>query len=110
MRILIYYFPFLKKKPTAGPESREGSRTEEIMSDAAYVILVQDSKTYSGNFCIDEEVLRAQGITDLDRYSVVPGAQLLDDFFVDPDHPKAINPAVSEAFLQGLKKTSKSKL
>ena len=91
----------------AGPESREGSRTEEIMSDAAYVILVQESKGYSGNFCIDEEVLRAQGITDFGKYAVVPGAQLLDDLFVDPDHPKAAKPAASEAFLKGWKKKSK---
>ena len=59
-------------------------RKPEILADAAYAILNRDAKTTTGNFFIDEEVLRAEGITDLDKYSVVPGTtDFLKDFFLD---------------------------
>ena len=59
-------------------------RKPEIMADAAYVILNRDSKSNTGNFYVDEEVLRGEGITDFDQYSVVPGTkELLKDFFLD---------------------------
>ena len=57
-------------------------RKPEIMADAAYWILTQPSREYTGHFCIDEDVLRAAGVTDLDVYSNLPGAELLPDFFV----------------------------
>ncbi|MDA8142047.1 MAG: NAD(P)-dependent oxidoreductase [Desulfobacteraceae bacterium] len=60
-----------------------GSRTPEIMADAAHAILIQDSRTCTGNFCIDETVLRQAGVTDFESYAVVPGAPLLPDFFLD---------------------------
>ena len=58
------------------PESREMAskgRNPEIMADAAYIILNQDSRKYSGNFAIDEAVLRSQGITDFSKYAATPG-------------------------------------
>ena len=59
-------------------------RTPEIMADAAYVILNRDSKTTSGNFFVDEEVLRENGVTDFEQYSVIPGTkELIKDFFLD---------------------------
>lgn len=59
-------------------------RKPEIMADAAYEILNRDSKANTGNFYIDEEVLKEAGITDFDHYSVVPGTKdLLKDFFLD---------------------------
>jgi citronellol/citronellal dehydrogenase len=58
-------------------------RTTDIMADAAYVVLTTPSRDRTGQFLIDDEVLRAAGITDLDRYSVVPGNPLLPDFFLD---------------------------
>ena len=59
-------------------------RTPEILSDAAYVILNRDSKEHSGNFYVDDEVLASVGITDLEKYSVVPGTKdFLLDFFLD---------------------------
>ena len=48
-------------------------RKPEIMADAAYVMLTKDSRSYTGNFAIDDEVLRANGITDMDQYACVPG-------------------------------------
>lgn len=59
-------------------------RKPEIMADAAYLILNKDSKSNTGNFYVDEEVLRASGLTDFDQYAVVPGTKdLLKDFFLD---------------------------
>ena len=59
-------------------------RKPEIMADAAYLILNRDSKSTTGNFFVDEEVLRTEGVTDFDQYSVVPGTKdLLKDFFLD---------------------------
>jgi len=59
-------------------------RTPEIMADSAYIILNRDSKECSGNFFVDDEVLFSEGITDLDKYSVVPGTtDFLMDAFLD---------------------------
>lgn len=58
------------------------SRTVDILADAAYYILRKPSGECTGNLFIDERVLTAEGITDLDKYSVVPGAQLYNDLFV----------------------------
>lgn len=59
-------------------------RTPEIMADAAYAILNRDSKSVSGNFFVDEEVLREEGVTDFEQYSVIPGTKdLIKDFFLD---------------------------
>jgi citronellol/citronellal dehydrogenase len=61
----------------------DASRTPEIMSDAAHAMLTRDSKTYTGNFAIDEDVLREEGVTDFDQYANKPGTPLLPDFFLD---------------------------
>ncbi len=59
-------------------------RTPEILADAAYAIFHRDSRQHTGNFYIDEDVLAAEGITDLDRYAVVPGTKrFLPDLFLD---------------------------
>ena len=59
-------------------------RTPEILADAAYVILNRPSKETTGNFFVDDEVLASVGVTDLEKYSVVPGTKdFLLDFFLD---------------------------
>lgn len=58
------------------------SRTPAILADAAYYILRKTAAEYSGRTFIDEEVLAAEGITDLDAYAVVPGATLYNDLFI----------------------------
>jgi len=59
-------------------------RTPEILADAAYVILNRESKDCTGNFFVDDEVLASAGVTDLEKYSVVPGTtDFLLDFFLD---------------------------
>jgi citronellol/citronellal dehydrogenase len=60
-------------------------RKPEILSDAAYFILTSDARETTGNFFVDDELLASHGITDLERYSVVPGTkEFIPDFFVDP--------------------------
>jgi len=59
------------------------SRTPDILADAVYYILNKPPASCTGNCFIDEEVLAKEGITDLEKYSVVPGASLFRDLFVD---------------------------
>ena len=65
------------------PESVASSRKPEIMADAAHAILTSKSRDTTGNFFIDEEVLRQAGVTDFEQYAVTPGARLHPDVFLD---------------------------
>jgi citronellol/citronellal dehydrogenase len=59
-------------------------RKPEILSDAAHIILTRESKGCTGNFFIDDTLLAEHGVTDFDRYAVVPGTKnFIPDFFVD---------------------------
>jgi len=61
----------------------EHCRSVDIMADAAYAILTSNAATTTGNFFIDEEVLTKAGVTDLGKYSIVPGSkQLMPDLFL----------------------------
>ncbi|HEY0665050.1 MAG TPA: short chain dehydrogenase, partial [Gallionella sp.] len=59
------------------------SRKPAIMADAAYRILTSDSGTCTGNFFIDEAVLRAAGVDDFEQYAAAPGTPLFNDLFLD---------------------------
>lgn len=65
------------------PEILAASRHPAIMADAAHAILTGTSRETTGNFFLDEEVLRAAGMTDFDRYAVTPGVALFRDLFVE---------------------------
>lgn len=52
-------------------------RKDTIMGDAAYVIFTRDSRNFTGNFCIDDEILKEAGVTDFDQYAVSPGINLI---------------------------------
>jgi citronellol/citronellal dehydrogenase len=59
-------------------------RKPEIMADAAYAIFNRKASECSGNFFIDDEVLAAEGITDLEKYSVKAGTtDFLPDLYLD---------------------------
>ena len=58
------------------------SRTPDILADAAYYILSKSSLECTGHLFIDEDVLAKEGISNLEKYSVVPGAKLYNDLFV----------------------------
>jgi len=59
------------------------SRTAAIMADAAHVILTSDARANTGNFYIDEEVLKKAGKKDFEGYAVTPGVPLFQDLFVE---------------------------
>ena len=63
----------------------ERCRTVDIMADAAYVMLTRDAGNYTGNFAIDEDVLKEEGVKDFAQYAVNPKAGLMPDFFLDCD-------------------------
>lgn len=48
-------------------------RTDQIMADAAYAVLTKNSRTRTGEFLYDEDILKQEGITDYDQYLVSPG-------------------------------------
>ena len=66
-----------------GDETAKHGRTVEIVADAAHAILTRPSRECTGNFFIDEDVLRAEGVQDFDRYAVKQGEPLMRDLFVD---------------------------
>jgi len=65
-----------------GDELTRRSRTPDIMGDAAHVILTRPSREFTGNFCVDDEVLASAGVTDLSGYAIDPSVDLAPDFFV----------------------------
>jgi citronellol/citronellal dehydrogenase len=67
----------------AAPGLAEKARAPDIMADAAHWILTQDSRQVSGRSFLDEEVLRAAGVVDFDRYQFAPNAELELDYFVE---------------------------
>ena len=73
------------KNALGGDSIMNISRSPEIMADAAYVILTKDSKEFTGNFCIDDNLLADHGVTDFSQYAEVPFSELAPDFFVPDD-------------------------
>ncbi len=65
-----------------GDEVMRRSRKPEIVADAAYFVLNRPSREQTGQFLIDEDVLRRAGVTDFESYSVTPGLEPLPDFFL----------------------------
>ena len=59
------------------------SRLPAIVADAAHAILMRSSRACSGNFFIDEEVLRDEGATEFEHYAVTPGTVLYHDLFLE---------------------------
>jgi citronellol/citronellal dehydrogenase len=70
------------KNLPGGEQLFQVSRKPDIVADAAFFILKRDAKLTTGNHYVDEEVLRSEGITNLDPYSVIPGAVLQQDLFL----------------------------
>jgi citronellol/citronellal dehydrogenase len=66
-----------------GEETAKHGRTVEIVADAAHAILTRPARECTGNFFIDEDVLRSEGVADFERYAVKKGEPLLRDLFVD---------------------------
>ena len=65
-----------------GDETARHGRRPEVVADAAVAILHRDSRTCTGKFLVDEEVLREEGVTDFEKYAVAPGTELMTDLFL----------------------------
>jgi citronellol/citronellal dehydrogenase len=66
-----------------GEETARRGRKPEIVADAALAIFRRSARSCTGNFFVDEEVLRAEGTTDFGKYAVEPGMELLPDLFLE---------------------------
>jgi citronellol/citronellal dehydrogenase len=66
-----------------GMGDARGCRKPDILADAAHAILTSEAASTSGNFFLDEDVLRAAGVEDFEPYAVEPGHPLLPDFFLE---------------------------
>ena len=75
------------KNILGGEDTVNISRFPSIMADAAHVILTKNSKEFTGNFCIDDNILSESGVKDFSIYADVPFSQLAPDFFVPLDMP-----------------------
>lgn len=60
----------------------ENCRKPEIMADAAHAILTRPARETTGNFFIDDDVLRDAGVEDFDQYAIEPGKPLAPDLFL----------------------------
>ena len=67
------------------PEDYSASRDPSIMADAAFELLRMPSGECTGQFFIDEELLRKRGTTDFSQYALHPGAPLMQSLFLSPD-------------------------
>jgi citronellol/citronellal dehydrogenase len=68
-----------------GDALMRASRTPDILADAAHMIFLKDSKTFTGNFLIDDTFLFENGVREFDAYRVDPSVDLAPDFFVPDD-------------------------
>jgi citronellol/citronellal dehydrogenase len=75
----------LQALPAFGPDARLRTRLPSIVADAAHVILTREARSFTGRFCIDEDVLRLAGVSDFSRYRHAGASEesLLPDLFVE---------------------------
>ena len=66
------------------------SRTPEIMADAAWHVLTRPSREFTGQFVLDDVILKEAGETDFEQYRFQPGSRLAPDFFVPDDAPPIV--------------------
>jgi citronellol/citronellal dehydrogenase len=71
-----------------GDKMVQASRTPEMLADAAYMVFNKSSRSFSGQFLIDDNFMAGEGVTDFTPYRVDPSVPLMPDFFV----PEEIKP------------------
>ena len=74
------------KNLLGGDHAIKKCRTDEVMGDSAYIILTNNSRGLTGQFFIDEDILRSAGVTDFTKYRVDKNAkedELMEDLFVE---------------------------
>jgi len=70
-----------------GDQVMQGSRSPDIMADAAHGIFLKPARDFTGNFLIDDSFLYEEGVRDFEIYRVDPTRPLMPDFFVPADNP-----------------------
>lgn len=70
------------KNLLGGDKMVQASRTPEMLADAAYMVFNKPSRSFSGNFLIDDNFMAGEGVTDFTPYRVDPSVPLMPDFFV----------------------------
>ncbi|MEL7485800.1 MAG: NAD(P)-dependent oxidoreductase [Pseudomonadota bacterium] len=83
-----------------GDEMIKGSRTTDILSDAAHLIFTKDARDFTGNFLIDDTFLAENGVSDFEKYRVDPSRKLFPDFFVPANY--ALPPGVAETMVESV--------
>jgi citronellol/citronellal dehydrogenase len=83
-----------------GQQVADASRSPEILADAAHAILTQPSRECTGNFFLDEEVLRAEGVAEFSHYANVPDERLVRDFFIPDEAFDDVGTNVGRAYVQ----------
>ncbi|MCV9940103.1 NAD(P)-dependent oxidoreductase [Boseaceae bacterium BT-24-1] len=76
------------KNLLGGDKMVQASRTPEMLADAAYMVFNKPSRSFSGQFLIDDNFMAGEGVTDFTPYRVDPSVPLMPDFFV----PEEIKP------------------
>lgn len=61
----------------------DASRKPSIVADAAHFILTSNSRDVTGNFFVDETVLKEKGMNDFSSYSLHPGTELFPDLYLE---------------------------
>jgi len=84
-----------------GDAMLKGSRSVDIIADAAHVILTRPSREFTGNFCIDDTLLYEHGVRDFEKYRVDPTKKLFPDFFVPENSvpPPGVKETLSTSML-----------
>ena len=82
-----------------GDMMMNASRTPEILADAAHMIFGKPSKSFTGNFLIDDSFMAGEGVTDFEQYRIDPSVALAPDFFVPDDSipPVSLAPSRKQA-------------
>jgi citronellol/citronellal dehydrogenase len=65
-----------------GEEGSKASRTPDIMADAAYAIITTEGRALTGEWLLDEDLLKSRGVVDFERYLTTPGVEPVGDFYV----------------------------
>uniref|UniRef100_A0A914H0V3 Hydroxysteroid dehydrogenase-like protein 2 n=1 Tax=Globodera rostochiensis TaxID=31243 RepID=A0A914H0V3_GLORO len=88
-------------------KGKQMSRKPEIVADAAYVILSKNSRDYTGNFALDEDVLREIGVKDFSQYANDPKSKLMPDAFVPGESHRTLAGFLKEMAMDDWLKRSK---
>src|SRR4051812_29722029 len=70
-----------------GDQAMARARRPEVYADAAYEVITRPSRSFTGQALLCEDVLADAGVTELDRYAFVEGAELQVDLYVDSVNP-----------------------